>query len=238
MDNKETEKKCKVFTSKIAAFEKFFFYAFAYITLMKNLSSKLRNKRMSLGLSQRALAKKIGVTSTSISQWEREENIPKGASLFKLANVLDVSIEWLTNGELEIKQPPEHNTPVDYYPNVYASGGAGSFIENEVSKTLHIPKAAIRNSSNKNIKCIHVSGDSMAPLILEGAIIGIDIQLTNIVDGHFYVFDQEGHLRVKELRNGINQVLIHSINPNYDNESASYDDLRIIGKVKWISNFL
>lgn len=205
---------------------------------MNSLSSKLRSKRVSLGLSQRELAKKIGVTGTSISQWEREENIPKGASLFKLAEVLEVPIEWLTNGELEIKQPPAHNTPVDYYPDVCASGGCGTFIENEVSETLYIPNDAIKNSSKEHIKCIHVSGDSMAPSILEGAIIAIDTNITNIVDGHFYVFDQEGHLRVKELRNGIHKIHIHSINPSYNDESASYNELRIIGKVTWISNFL
>lgn len=205
---------------------------------MKSLSSKLKSKRTALGLSQRELAKKVGVTGTSISQWEREENIPKGASLFKLAEVLEVSIEWLTNGKLELKHPPEYNIPVDYYPNVKASGGGGAFIENEIAQTIFIPRNAIKSSSKENIKCIHVSGDSMEPSILEGAIIAIDVQLTDLIDGHFYVFDQEGHLRVKELRNGINQIIIHSANPNYSDETAKHEQIRIIGEVKWVSNFL
>ncbi|MEZ9701938.1 S24 family peptidase [Vibrio sp. 10N.261.46.E12] len=205
---------------------------------MKNLSSKLKNKRIALGLSQRELAKKIGVTGTSISQWEREENIPKGVSLFKLANVLNVSVEWLSNGEFETNPSPEHGVLVSYYPDVKASGGGGSFVDNEIAETLYIPKQAINTSSKKNIKCIHVSGDSMEPSIMGGAIIAIDTEATDIIDGHIYVFHQQGHLRVKELRNGIKQVHIISKNPTYIDEHTSYEDLKIIGKVKWVSNFL
>tara|TARA_B110000008_G_C16503663_1_gene377242 strand:- start:265 stop:501 length:237 start_codon:yes stop_codon:yes gene_type:complete len=78
----------------------------------------------------------------------------------------------------------------------------------------------------------------MEPSILHGAIIAIDTSIKNIIDGKFYVFNQEGTLRIKELRNSINQVQIRSKNPSYTDEFSNYEDLTIIGQVKWISNFL
>src|SRR6266496_2075488 len=42
----------------------------------KNLGDQLRKRRMDLGLSQRKLARQLGVNKTSIEHWERNEVQP------------------------------------------------------------------------------------------------------------------------------------------------------------------
>lgn len=59
-----------------------------------DLLAKLRRKR---GLTQVALARKIGCDPTEIARWEAgEERWPRGARIVQLAIALGVSVEKLT----------------------------------------------------------------------------------------------------------------------------------------------
>lgn len=55
----------------------------------------IKEKRIEQGLSQQALAKLIGVTHASISYWENGVNIPNVVDVWKIADVLNVSIDEL-----------------------------------------------------------------------------------------------------------------------------------------------
>ena len=67
---------------------------------MKTTGEKIREGRANLGITQTELAEKIGVTLRTISKYEKQGVMPRGANLQKLAEVLGVSIAYLSNDEI------------------------------------------------------------------------------------------------------------------------------------------
>lgn len=60
--------------------------------------NRLKNRREELKLSQEELGKKIGVSTTSIQNWESGA-WPKGNFAIELSNALGCSLDWLLKGE-------------------------------------------------------------------------------------------------------------------------------------------
>lgn len=63
-------------------------------TVMK-LSEKILYCRKRAGLSQEALAAKLGISRQSVSKWETGESQPETAKLAVLSAALGVSVDWL-----------------------------------------------------------------------------------------------------------------------------------------------
>lgn len=57
-------------------------------------------RRRNLGMTQRQLAERLGVTDKSVSKWERGVCLPDAALYEALCSVLEVSLEELFAGEL------------------------------------------------------------------------------------------------------------------------------------------
>ena len=60
-----------------------------------NLSEKILYCRKKAGLSQEALAEKLGVSRQAISKWETGESVPELSKLVLLARAFDVTTDWL-----------------------------------------------------------------------------------------------------------------------------------------------
>ncbi|MBR6776364.1 MAG: helix-turn-helix transcriptional regulator [Clostridia bacterium] len=65
------------------------------------LSEKLREVRLSRGMSQVELAKQLGVTKQSVTNWENDNIQPSVDMLVKIAQCLSVSTDYLL--ELDTK---------------------------------------------------------------------------------------------------------------------------------------
>ena len=63
-----------------------------------NLTTRILRSRKDKKLSQQALAGLIGVSRSALAQWETEMSSPSLGNLRKMAEVLDVSFEWLATG--------------------------------------------------------------------------------------------------------------------------------------------
>lgn len=90
--------------------------------------------------------------------------------------------------------------------------------------------------------CAQLKGNSMEPLILNGATIGIDKATTRVVDGEIYALEHDGMLRVKYLyRLPGGGLRLRSFNRDeYGDEEYTPEDLHaksisIIGWVFWWS---
>ncbi len=59
------------------------------------LSSKIKQLRDTLNLSQQKLADMLGVTQQAVAKWERNKAEPDTEMLKKLANIFNVSIDYL-----------------------------------------------------------------------------------------------------------------------------------------------
>ena len=62
---------------------------------MMKLSEKILYCRKRAGLSQEALAERLGVSRQAVSKWETGEAMPETGKLAALASALGVSVDWL-----------------------------------------------------------------------------------------------------------------------------------------------
>ena len=73
-----------------------------------NLSGKILYCRKKAGLSQEALAEKLGVSRQAVSKWETGDAVPELSKLVLLAKAFDVTTDWLlSESEPEPETPPE-----------------------------------------------------------------------------------------------------------------------------------
>ncbi|BBO74372.1 hypothetical protein DSCW_17890 [Desulfosarcina widdelii] len=63
-----------------------------------DFGKRLTSKRKLIGLSQDALALKIGTSKSTVQRYEKGE-LPKGDKLLALSFTLDCSLDWLLKGE-------------------------------------------------------------------------------------------------------------------------------------------
>lgn len=61
--------------------------------------TKLRKLLKKKGLKQKYIAKKLGVSEVSVSNWVRGEHLPLPKYILKLTLLLNVPIEELINGD-------------------------------------------------------------------------------------------------------------------------------------------
>lgn len=64
-----------------------------------NLGRMIADTRRDLGLTQRELANKVGVTAQAVSKWERGSSCPDIAILDEIADTLGVSVSELLGVE-------------------------------------------------------------------------------------------------------------------------------------------
>lgn len=65
---------------------------------LSDMGKRIAGRRKSLGLSQEALAEKIGVSTQMISNPELGKKVPRPESLAKLCKVLDISTDVILTG--------------------------------------------------------------------------------------------------------------------------------------------
>lgn len=70
------------------------------------IASRIKTCREMRSLTQEELARQLDTTAASISRWERGETIPRGGTMYRLANILRVNVAWLKSGEGEMALDP------------------------------------------------------------------------------------------------------------------------------------
>lgn len=65
----------------------------------KAFAERLKQLRMQAGLSQKAFAESIGLNYTQYNRYEQGETIPYTESLARLADALEVSVDYLLDGD-------------------------------------------------------------------------------------------------------------------------------------------
>ena len=68
---------------------------------MKTTGEKIRDRRITLNMTQKDLADQVGTTVRTISSYEAAGSKPRGLNLRKLCTVLNVSEAYLLKDEIE-----------------------------------------------------------------------------------------------------------------------------------------
>ena len=74
---------------------------------MMKLSEKILYCRKRAGLSQEALAERLGVSRQAVSKWETGEALPETNKLSALAAELGVSVDWLLSEDEPAEPRPQ-----------------------------------------------------------------------------------------------------------------------------------
>ena len=68
--------------------------------------------RDAIGMTEKDLARRLGVTPKTLQSWESDTAEPRANKLQMLAGLLNVSIKWLLTGEGEGVAPPDEGAAV------------------------------------------------------------------------------------------------------------------------------
>lgn len=166
------------------------------------------------GVSQEETAKAIDESPQTITNWKKR-GVSKAGAL-KAAAKYGVSANWILKGESTKNEGVtkviewDSDTPVDndeveipFYKEVLVSCGSGSLSEmvgNETRK-LRLSKSTLRQYGVEasNAYALTAFGDSMSPVINNGATVYVDVGRTNIVDGKIYAISHGGLFKFKYL---------------------------------------
>lgn len=66
---------------------------------MKTIGARIRERRNELGLRQTVIREKTGISSGNLSEIENGNRTPSMATLYRLSEILDCSIDWMVKGE-------------------------------------------------------------------------------------------------------------------------------------------
>lgn len=148
------------------------------------------------------------------------------------------------DGDTELEDD-EVELPLFREVELAAGDGSTAVIENHGAK-LRFSRATLRRQGviEDNAACAFVKGNSMEPMMGDGACIGINTADKSIHDGKIYAIDQEGMLRVKMLYRlpggGLKVVSMNSEEhptEEYDQDYVAHN-IRIKGRVFWYSGLL
>lgn len=133
---------------------------------------------------------------------------------------------------------------VPYFADVELAAGNGyTNVLEHASQQLRFNVSTFNHAgvNGAHVACCRVNGDSMEPVLPDGAIVAVDTSATQIRDGKMYAINHAGLLRVKYLyRLPYSGLRIRSANPDHPDEDLSAEmamDVKVIGKVFWFSAF-
>ena len=131
-------------------------------------ANRLLQYRKQHGLSQEALAEKIGVSRQAISKWERAEASPDTDNLILLADIYGVSLDELLKGEnTEEEKAEETNeeipTPDDttYPKEDKVSFKNGIHVDSKDGDHVHISFSDGIHIHNKNGDTVDINGSGI-----------------------------------------------------------------------------
>lgn len=208
-------------------------------------ADRIKARREELGLSEPEVCTRAGLAKTYIRDLRtgRKKSL-KMDTARKIAEVLEVSPEWLFSGDIRdavafapLTLGGEDNIVTIPVYDITASAGPGSIVE-DGEPVGHYPLALedlqrMTRTASQHIAALEVRGDSMEPDLRHGDRIVIDRTVTRFIGEFVYVLERSGVLLVKKLSPNFktNQIRIISSNSSFETDEIDEEDLRIVGKV-------
>ncbi|MGY4490220.1 LexA family transcriptional regulator [Pseudomonas sp. TE3610] len=214
------------------------------------------------GLSATELHRRTGVPQSTLSRILGGKIVdPADKHIAKLAEYFRVSTDQLRgraslagNGHAELRDISlwDDDTPVEddevsvpFLREVELAAGSGRFVIEESERaSLRFGKRSLRHNGVQfdQAKCVTVRGNSMLPVLRDGATVGVNAGkrgIGDIIDGDLYAINHNGQLRVKQLYRLPTGIRLRSFNreehPDEDYSFAQMQDEQIIilGHVFW-----
>lgn len=192
------------------------------------MNENLKNARKAARLTQAELASKIGITQSGYSDWERGETKIDSASLAKLSEILEVSIDYLVG---------KTNSPGNKYIRIPVLGRVAAGIPiDAIEEIIDWEDISATAAADGEYFGLVIKGRSMEPKISDGDTVIVRKQ-PDVRDGEIAVVLVNGDEgTVKKIKKGPHGVTLISSNPAYDpmfftNEEIEQLPVQILGRV-------
>ena len=194
------------------------------------ISKNIKRLRMNRDWTQEQLAEKVGVTRSTVTQWETGWSKPRMGAVEKLAAVFGVSTSDMVNDQSDI------SNFIDV--PLYGSIAAGTPIEMHAVDSSHPVPTKIRERY-PDAFLLKVEGDSMNRILPNGCYALVDPRQTADCNGAPYAVCVNGYdatiKRVRKLNNGF-ELVPDSNDPTYEKRTYNFNEpdtetVTVIGRV-------
>ena len=161
-----------------------------------NMNEMIRQLRLSRGMTQRQLADALGIKSyTTITKWEKGENVPQGRDLIKLSKLFNVSVDDI----LGINIIDNNINQFPYFPTAISAGLPLTVDGVTETSTISVSSDVLGKYSNdRDIFFARINGNSMDKIMSDGTLIAIKpLPITSLNNGDIVVFSTDHEYSVK-----------------------------------------
>lgn len=205
-----------------------------------NASAFVDRLRAAIGdTSQAVIAKRARISTSALSKIILQGAEPGLFKAARLAKATGVNLEWLASGAGSANAAKAGFREVPILDVRLAAGHASISDAAQQIGTMPFDNELLRSlgrTTEEGLVVLTAEGDSMEPLIADGARVLADTRDTRLREGIF-AFRIGDELRVKRLRRlGTDAVEVISENPRYEPETLSgevMDHFAILGRVLW-----
>jgi SOS-response transcriptional repressor LexA len=180
-----------------------------------SIHRQIREGRKRLGLSQEAFGKLFGVTRTAVQQWETEGGTaPNRTKQPEVAVALGLTVAQLIGGDDNVSAGPEVRGTVPLLSAVQAGSykmhvdnfHPGDDGEERVTSTVPVQRHTF---------ALRVSGDSMEPDFLAGAILIVEPDMEAQPGDYVIAKNEDEETTFKQLVKDDGDWYLKPVNPRY-----------------------
>lgn len=188
-------------------------------------SVKLKEIRKEHGLTQIDLAKKLGVASGTVGNWESGKREPDYERISQIADLFNVSVDWLLGStRREIQRIP-----------VYGKVAAGIPIE-AIENIEDYEEIDVSRMPKGQYIALMIRGNSMEPRMRDGDVVIVRLQDDCETGDTAVMLVNGGDATCKRIKKTPEGIFLISTNPAYDpmffsNEQIADLPVRTLGKV-------
>lgn len=213
------------------------------------VGSRIRSRRREMKLTQKDIARYIGISPSAVTQWEQDTTEPSGQSLVHLADILECSPDWIMTGkEVSIMIPERYPSPqrniqeIPVISWVQAGYWTDSCSENSINNANADETVFATTRVSDKAFALKVKGDSMTS---SGGLLSIPEGATVIVDPEFGGIDNAvgkiivaqlggtGEATIKKLALDGSIYYLIPLNPSFKALEVT-QDCRLIGLVRQV----
>lgn len=197
---------------------------------MTNIDGKaIMLARREKNFNQGELAKKIGVSRTTVVNWENGITQPDDYNQKKLAEVLgnifdEPKAQYTADVDIQSAKPLNSENTVTLPLLASIPAGLPSYCEKDIESFTHVPRYLFPGADF----IIHCSGTSMEPEIGYGAYCVIRKE-TQPLHNHIMLVNTEDGFTIKRVVKKNDTIELHPANDNH--KIIKPKELRVIGEV-------
>ena len=197
------------------------------------MNEKIKRLRLSRGMTQQQLADALDIKSyTTITKWEKGENVPQGRDLIKLSKLFNVSVDDI----LGISIIDNDANKYTYYPTAISAG-----LPLEVDGITEASKISISDevlgkyANDRDIFFVRANGESMNNLFEDGSLLAIKpVTLDNLKNGDIVVYSTNGEYSVKHYHKTATNIIFRANSRTFEYFDDIHEldaEIKIHGKV-------